>query len=347
MNRIIHTCAVGIAGVFGLLSFNSQPHAAMLWGVNGHPLVSYPGVTIEEQLMLLGDLGAKSYRVDVTGLDKSAQLGALIAAAKRRNMVVLPVLIPPVSLSKETVEELYRKSFDFARSLVQQFGRDVPVWELGNELENFAIIQPCERRDDGTQYPCEWGPAGGWSSLEYFGPRYLKVAAVLRGLSEGAHAADPQAVRAIGSAGWGHVGIFERLHRDGIAWEISVWHHYDGDPEPAFEALATFGRPIWVTEFNHNLGSGRDGEEGQAAGLHCKMRRYIDLAQKYRVEAAFIYELLDETYWPPGAETSMGLIRLTKTGQGHWALGGPKAAYAAARRVIADEKRQLSSVCKN
>lgn len=320
-------------------------HPEMLWGANGHPLVSYPGVTFDEQLALLNDLGAKSYRVDVTSYASIDRLAILIAAAKRRAITILPVLIPPVSLSADTEEELHRKSFDFAQTLVRRFGRDIPVWELGNELENYAIIQSCERRDDGTQYPCEWGPAGGWGPLEYYGPRYLKVAAVLRGLSEGARVADERAVRAIGSAGWGHVGIFERLNKDGIGWEISVWHHYDGDPEPALKVLANYGKPIWVTEFNHANGSKRDGEDGQANGLQCKMRRYLDLAQAYRIEGAFVYELLDESYWAPGDEASMGLVRMTKTSDGKWALGGVKAAFTAVKRVIADGQRQRASVC--
>ncbi|KQP29857.1 hypothetical protein ASF49_14330 [Methylobacterium sp. Leaf104] len=328
-----------------LFLLTSGLHAEILWGVNGHPLVSYPGVTFDEQLVILNDLGAKSYRVDVTSLDKADQLAALIAAAKRHSITILPILIPPVSLSAESEPDLYRKSFEFAEAFVRRFGHDIPVWELGNELENHAIIQPCERRDDGTQYPCEWGPAGGWGPLEYYGPRYLKVAAVLRGLSEGARSADPEAVRAIGSAGWGHVGIFERLKRDGIPWEISVWHHYDGDPELALKVLATYGRPIWVTEFNHAYGSKRDGEDGQASGLQCQMRRFLDLAQTYRIEGAFIYELLDEAYWAPGDEAYMGLVRLTKTGNGKWALGGTKAAFTAAKRVMADGSRKRTDTC--
>ena len=65
-------------------------------------------------------------------------------------------------------------------------------------------------QDDGKQYDCAWGPAGGVGPLEYYGPRWQKVSAVLKGLSEGAAAADPAVLKAMGTAGWGHLGAFER-----------------------------------------------------------------------------------------------------------------------------------------
>lgn len=320
--------------------------ADVLWGVNGHPLTSYPGVTMDEQLRLVGDLGARSYRVDVTHLDRLNQLGALVELGKTRDITILPVLIPPVSLKNDTVDDLYRKSFNFAAAVVRRFHADVPVFELGNELENFAIIQPCEMRDDGTKYPCEWGPAGGVSPLEYYGPRYVKVAAVLRGLSEGARSIGPHIRRAIGSAGWGHVGIFERLKNDGIDWDVTVWHHYEGNPEWALKRLTAFDRPIWITEFNHPYGSSRDGEDGQAHGLRSSLKLLLDLSQRYRIEGVFIYELLDQTYWAPSFEASMGLVRLVKNDRGAWKLGGHKAAYDIIKRVIATEGERVAAARK-
>ena len=49
--------------------------------------------------------------------------------------------------------DLYSKSYSLAVSLASQFKDEIRVWELGNEMENYAIIKPCEMRDDGSRVP--------------------------------------------------------------------------------------------------------------------------------------------------------------------------------------------------
>jgi hypothetical protein len=65
------------------------------------------------------------------------------------------------------------------------------------------------------------------------------------------------------------------------------------------------------------------------------MVRLRELSEKYRVEAAHVYELLDETYWAPGFEAHMGLVRLIPNpdpaNKGHWIVGEPKPAYKTVR----------------
>lgn len=308
----------------------ARAEASIKWGVNGHPFTAYPGVTFAEQAKLLQRLGARSYRVDVSSLNHLEPMATLKQALDSAGIDMLPVLNPPVSLKDDDADALRQKSRAFAEIVVRRFP-DIPVWELGNELENFAIIQPCEMRDDGTKYPCEWGPAGGVGELDYYGPRYRKVAAVLTGLAEGVAAVNPQAKRAIGTAGWGHTGVFARLAKDGVPWEVSVWHWYDNDPEWAFKILASHGKPIWVTEFNHPYGSQRDGEEAQAKGLAEKMATLQRLAARYRIEAAHVYELFDERYWEPSFEAHMGLVRLAREGEKGWQAGDDKPAFGSFR----------------
>ncbi|HEX4768305.1 MAG TPA: hypothetical protein VH414_18720 [Lichenihabitans sp.] len=310
----------------------------LLWGVNGHPLTSYPGVSLETQLDLVAQAGLKSYRIDVTNVDQVARLADIVAAAKSRGIQILPILIPPADLDKQSEAELYALGDSFARVFLTRLGRDVPVWELGNELEIYALLRPCEKRDDGSVYPCEWGIAGGVGELDYYGPRVAKIAALLRGLSDATHAVAPDVRRAIGSAGWGHLGIFGRLQKAGVTWDISVWHMFGQDPEWAFKSLAAMGHPIWVTEFNFPEGSSREGETKQAQGLVSAMDRLRLLAPVYHVEAAQIYELLDETYWAPSYEASMGLVRLVAAPGGGWIGGGRKAAFDAVADALASAR---------
>ncbi len=323
-----------LACVAALVSCVPAEADEIVWGVNGHPLVSYPGVTFEEQLDYVVDLGLKSYRVDVNSLDKLDGLDRLLGLAEARGVEILPVLVPPVSLKEDSAKALYDQAYKFGYTTAKRFRDRIDVFELGNELENYAIIQPCEQRDNGKQYPCEWGPAGGVSPLDYYGPRWSKVSAVLKGLSHGVADAAPDALRAMGTAGWGHTGAFDRMAADGVAWDISVWHIYSDDEDWAFEKLAAWGKPIWITEFNHPNGS-KDGEAEQAAGLVAMMDEYDAKAALYGIEAAHIYELMDETYWAPHYEAYMGLVGLEKDG-GSWRAAGPKPAYLAVKSRLAD-----------
>lgn len=314
-----------------LLATAAPASADFLWGVNGHPMSAYPGVLIERQLDFIRDLGLKSYRVNIAGEDNADVLTQLVDAGRARGIEILPVITPAaIDLDRDSPDELYGKTRKLAVALGTRFKNDIRVWELGNEMENYAIIMPCENRDDGSKYPCGWGPAAGTGTLDYYGPRWVKVSAVLKGLSDGMTEADPGIRKAIGTAGWGHTGAFARMKQDGIAWDISVWHMYGQDPEWAFREISKYGKPIWVTEFNNPYGSQRS-ERQQADGINSAMTRLRELGDKYKVEAAYIYELLDETYWAPSFEANMGLVRLVSASDGKWRAGEPKPAYKTVR----------------
>lgn len=325
-----------------LLTLSTSAQADLLWGVSGHPFTAYPGIPYRQQIELVKSLGMRSYRVNISFPSQAPMLAKLIAEAKPLGVDILPVLTPGLDLETESTDQLYDRAYKIATAIISQFKDDIRVWELGNELENFAIIQPCEMRDNGEQYNCDWGPAGGVGPLDYYGPRWVKVSAVLRGMSDAAVAIDPTLRKAIGTAGWGHVGAFERMHRDDINWDISVWHMYGEDPEEAFKTIAEYGRPIWVTEFNNPYGSQR-GEDKQVTGLLSQMKRLRELQDTYNVEAAHIYELLDEPYWAPSFEAEMGLVRLESQDGKHWKIGGRKPAYEAVQKLIAGLSVDLPS----
>lgn len=326
-SAVIRSAAIVMA-----LGATSPAFADLTWGVNGHPLVSYPDVTIEKQLDYVKDLGMKSYRVDIPNGTKAPQLRKLIIAAKARGIEILPVVTPDFDMDALSPDVLRKQAYDLGFDLASQFKGDVRVWELANEFENYAILKPCEMRDNGVQYSCLFGPAGGDDPLDYYGPRWAKAIAVVQGLTSGVHAADPIALRAVGTAGWGHTGAFERMFNDGVTWDISVWHMYGQDPEWALKKLVIYGRPIWITEFNHPLGSTKSEQE-QADGLAKSMtllRRYM---APYNVQAAHLYELLDEPYWAPSYEAHMGLIQIEDAGDNK--TTALKIAYERVKQLIA------------
>jgi hypothetical protein len=311
--------------------------------VNGHPFAAYPGVPYAQQLDLVAALGGKSYRVDISSIDTVPALADLVALARNRGMQILPVLTPAIDLDKDTPQIIYAKTFNFAVTLASRFKGDVRVWELGNELENYAILKPCEVQDDGAVYPCTYGPAGGVTALEYVGARWQKVSAYLKGLSDGIVSVDPLLKKAIGTAGWGHFGAFNRMQADGIAWDISVWHSYRVEEDSSFERLAAFKKPIWVTEFNHPNGSFNDGVTGQADGLRTMILSLRSQLARYKIEAVFFYELLDQPYWTD-VEGHFGLVAQTKSGTG-WVVGEKKPAFEMVRQTIKSARTPPSGGC--
>jgi Domain of unknown function (DUF4214) len=337
IRRTLAARLFGASLLTGLAGFLAQPaRADVIWGANGHPFTAYDGVSTDTQLGFLKDLGLKSYRVNISNIGSAGALDALIRKAEPLGITILPLLTPALDLDALAPDDLRRQAHDFAFALVSQFKDRIKVYELGNELEVYAIIKACEKRDDGTQYNCNWGPAGGNSALDYYGPRWEKVSAVMKGLSEGTIAADSSALKAMGTGGWGHTGAFERMRRDGVKWDISVWHMFGEDPEWAFKLLAGYGKPIWVTEMSHPRGS-EPGERQQANGLRRSMERLAELSPRYKVEAVHVYELMDETYWAPSFEAVMGLVRLEKAADS-WRPGAPKLSYDAVRAVVRGEE---------
>ncbi len=302
---------------------------AFIWGANGHPITAYPDISFDQQIDLLLGAGLDNYRINLRPTTTIEDLDELVTAAENRGVTILPILAPPYSFEQNSPDQIYELSLQTGREFAQYFGKRIPAWELGNELENYAIIQPCEMRDDGTQYPCEWGPAGGVNPDEYYGPRWAKVSAAIKGMSEGVAQGVPNALRAAGTAGWGHVGAFDRLKEDGVEWDISVWHSYQPPSEFkwAMEHLVKFEKPIWITEINRPYGS-QDGEKAQAEYLQTTLQWLHDNSEKYQIGAIHLYELLDEPYWTD-YEGIMGLYRVEKNADNNkWEVTGPKEAVA-------------------
>jgi hypothetical protein len=310
----------------------------MVWGVNGHPFTAYPNIPWGRQLDDTLRLGMQHYRVNTRGDGSHEYMDTLLPMAEARGVVILPMIQPEVDWVNDTPEAIYERAYALGRSMASRYRGRVPVWSLANEIEGHALLRPCERFDDGTPYPCEWGISIGATARDYHGGRWAQVSAVYRGLSEGVRAGDPEALRAIGVAGWGRFGAFERMHQDGIAWEITVWHDYEGVSEEAVARLTSFGRPIWLMEFN--AGADSDSPAERARQVAERVAHYQRLRALYPIAGAFFYELYDEPYWGDTFEARQGLISLRMNWRGFWEVGPDKpgagaisAAIAAARAV--------------
>ena len=340
--------AVAFAGIWLILGSPpaSVPAAELQLGVTGHPFQQegYRDVPVATQLQWVQRLGAGWYRSDWGSWagepEGLARLDTLVDEADRRQIKLLPILFPPVDLDREDDQSrIYKTSFEFASRVVEHFKGSIRHWELHNELDLFAMIRKGERMIDGTIW--QWGDPDGSHVKHYHEDRYRRARALLRGLADGVRSADPEAVRMINTGGWLHTGFIKRLHDDRAPFDVLAWHWYSemGDITRVrgdFDLLADltrFGRPIWITEWNRRNGSiGAKGESEQAEYLQQTLLQFRDLADRYRLEAVFVYELFDEPYFgPDNGESHYGLIRLRRDALGRWTPGEPKRAFDVLR----------------
>jgi Domain of unknown function (DUF4214) len=113
-------------------------------GVNGHPLTQpaysdSTGVSYEEQLTQVQNLGAKWYRFDVSTAPDFSKLDLLIKRAEAHGIQLLPDLAPPVDRAHDDPATAYRKSYDGALSFVNHYKNTFHVYELSNELDIYSL----------------------------------------------------------------------------------------------------------------------------------------------------------------------------------------------------------------
>jgi hypothetical protein len=266
----------------------------IMWGVNGHPGRAGNSTYADPaaQMKLVHSLGMKHYRADFYNADETqfSRLQKLLDAAKPYGIVVTPILIQNAGT---TEPDSYTRGYNLAKGYAQRFP-DILVFEIGNEENN-------ELRD-GFQ---DGSLPSVWTALE----GYPNIRGRLRGQLEGLKAGNPKVLSAFGDAGGCNYGFMQALHADGLRWDITVFHPYDfwGDIENRgstgvhcqggdnmLQKHADFGKPIWLTEFNWTPSVNDADKTGEGKGLVSMMTKFNSLAKKYNIQAADIYELVDE-----------------------------------------------------
>lgn len=267
------------------------------WGINAHPQRASQ-LTPAQQLDLAKEMGLTSMRVDVYDASQStiSFLSSFVTEGNSRGISILPVIVP--SASAATSESA-------ARAWGLQVGSALATalpglnWEAGNELDEYVRIP-------GTT---------GQSVTDYDDTRYAQARGAITGLYDGIKSADPNAQVAVGITGL-HFAFLQRLAGDGIKWDITSEHYY-GWPDQnmaswadgLFGALAQFGKPILMTEFNQQQGSYLTPDQ-EAATVVSMMNAMQAVASKYNVVGAYLYELLDEPQLS-GAEAHFGMAGAT------------------------------------
>lgn len=302
----------------------------VVWGVNGH--ANWGGVPdatvgLDTQMKLLQSAGLKIYRLDISRIDDptTARLDAVIAAASKYDIQVLPVIL---GLTHDadgnlllqdgrvaTAQNAYDYSFSLAAYYANAFGDAMPVFETGNEYDDLTI----NRGTDGASYS------------HYDATKFWIAHEGLRGTLEGLKASRHPSIKSIVSYTWCHYGYTDMMwngmtpdnqHANAVApikWDITGQHWYYGMNQGNLTAAGCwagptnileidkshYGKPIWVTEFGDEVAADKANKPLMASDVESMMERIATIANEYGVQSAILYELFDSG--GSGAQGNFGL----------------------------------------
>lgn len=336
---------------------NVKMKEPFIFGVNGHPTnqesykqvkvgTTTEGVPLLEQLDYIKNMGMTSYRVDV-GVP-SAQFDTLVSEAKKRDIFILPVIFPPVNLDNEPdLAKIEKISYDYALNFAEKYKNDIPVWELQNEMDNYTQLRKGDMVN-GQPWPYEVWMIDGNTKEQHEEGRSAKVAAMMKGLTNGVHKADPKLKTTI-NAGWLHFGYIQRMVEAGVNFDILSWHWYSnmGDitkVRGSFDLVAElskFGKDIWITEGNRWGGDMENTGKEQAEYVEDIIEQMKNVPQ---IKAYYFYELLDEPYFGnTNPESHFGFYQMKKGDLGTWVVDKAKPAVDAVKNSIEKVRVQESS----
>ncbi|MDP9090786.1 MAG: glycoside hydrolase family protein [Pseudomonadota bacterium] len=288
--------AILLIGVAGGVPSRAADPAGVRWGAVGHndrlswgSEYPYNKISLQQQMHFLTAAGMNWYRTSC----ESANCNDLINAANSNGISILKSInLRPDATADEAGN--YARAYSYAVAEGNYHNFAFTYFEASNELDNWV------------------GMTGDGSGRSQYDPhRYHQARGLIRGLIDGIHSTDAAAKVLVDDAGWCHYGFLQMLWEDGVRWDITAVHWYSdqGDIEHAgckganVAAIhASFGRPVWVTEFNYK-------ELGTAAAtwIPSFMSQIRGAASNYRIEAAFVYELLDEPSLQ-GLEAHFGIL---------------------------------------
>ena len=337
---------VVFASVLGLpFTLRSRAGESVQWGVNGNPFISevYWHVPLEEQIVLVAQTGANWYRVSIGAEGfraNTSRFDELVATAERAKVRILPVLIPPAGFWNDaSIEDVVRDAKQFAEQIATRYKGRITHWELGNELDGYALIRKGERTRSGKEWIWDGAPDGS-SPDDYEETRYRRSRDFIRALQAGVRKSDPSAQTMVDTAGWLHYGFIERLKEDGVAdFDILSWHWYSemGEITSATDRKIDvlnllkerYDKPIWITEVNRRDGSKHGREKEHAEYIRESLSK---LAKHPAIRAVFVYELLDQPSVENG-ETDYGLVKIMRKGE-KWTVDSGKPALEAFTGII-------------
>jgi len=295
------------------------------WGIGFDP---YPnGVHREDNFNTVvkkdQELGVKWLRIMVPDWDM-ASLTYTTNAVERCSKEGFNVIVGfQPEQSYDSYDDPYKNGFDLAHKVASQLS-NINYFQLSNEPAAGAIKET-------------------WSGVDeesFDQEKYQKVAAWLKGASDGVKDVNPKAKKVI-TGHWLHVGFFDLLDKDKLGYDIIGWDWHQQSPDLTkiedqgqvynlLDLLKKFKKEVWITEAGIYGGS-QNGEQAQADYLKQLANQTYDSGV---VKGFFIFTLYDGIPKQEQNENNLGIMELNQDQSGAWILGEPKTAYYEMQNII-------------
>lgn len=330
-------------GVNGHFTWSWSPNATPYFKANWNTAVA----KMKDLRMGIYRNGYSCYfdsNVNFTGSDGSVFADFINNYAEPNGIEVAPVLLPDYkrvpSGGTPTETSAYNIGFTHGRDAATWLQGKVPWYEVGNELDANCIIDGSHR---------------GNVTSDYINSEFILCRGAVLGLIDGIKSLDTTTPIMCPGGAWLHTAFFDMLlngtQPDGSGgyrqanWDLTSWHWYvnnfpgnDDIENPTSQGgynvlahLATWGKPIYITECGAVSSAYSDNETNIAAAITGSylMQRFYSVRNTYNIKHVSLYQLFDAA--APGVPSSnnemkFGLVQNDGTTN--------KARYASVKTFI-------------
>jgi hypothetical protein len=311
---------------------------SIAWGVCGHPTWSdyanWVAANRVTQMTYLQQLGAKYYRCSFEGGPYPSILDSVVPAAQSSGITVLPILplsLKPANTAQSNHDTNYQTAYTWATYAISK-NYALPYWELGNELENWDLVDVVYDGASANDFP-DKTPGGFVAIASGLSGAYQGIKdAYTAGRQSGLTTITPQILY---GACYRHWGLLTKIqsYNGSLPCDIISWHWYGPNYGPFnlpisdsnsvsngrtpaqclndFKSHTNPSQPmdIWITETNRSQKITGGALLNGSTGSNTAPQAYQDWAAEGQaiqtnvdsfkavptVKGIFVYELFDET----------------------------------------------------
>lgn len=323
--------AFGIALIFYFHKTTNQ----FKWGigVNPYPTSEETPAVSQKVLEKAKELGVGYVRMEIPVWteDPFPFIDPTVEQVKKLKLNFVLVFQPKEEIlnSVNPYQEGFERAFEFA----SHYKGKIKYYQLGNEIGTIAL-------------------KSSWSGARieaYDLTKFPKVAAWLKGASEGIKKGDPRAKRVI-TGHWLQTGFLELLTKENVGFEVIGWDWFnekkditkledENEPFDLFAKLQSFNKEVWLVEAGKSSGPTLVDEEAQAEYLKSFVTQIYNSSV---FSGFFVHVFYDQAHLIGTTGAYDGIVKIKTISPGLWQLGEPKKAFWIYQETIhqlKDKKR--------